>query len=147
MNFLGSLPVFVLNAALVGGFVLVGGVGYATGGLEAALASVALFAVAGFRLIPSLTGFQSIVTTTTANVPHVQAVIFDIKASQIHVDAAEKLGRDPIVGSPKVLRFDGVGFAYPGHEDDSRPARHRPRDPDRQLARVRRLFRRRASRP
>ncbi|MCD2444067.1 ABC transporter ATP-binding protein/permease [Agromyces sp. SYSU K20354] len=122
MNFLGSLPSFVLNAALVGGFVLVGTVGYLTGGLQAALASVALFAVAGFRLIPALTGFQSIVTTTTANVPHVQAVIFDIKASQIHVDAAEKLGRDPIVGSPKVLRFDGVSFAYPGHEDT--PAVH-----------------------
>ena len=122
MNFLGSLPSFVLNAALVGGFVLVGTVGYLTGGLQSALASVALFAVAGFRLIPALTGFQSIVTTTTANVPHVQAVIFDIKASQIHVDAAEKLGRDPIVGSPKVLRFDDVSFAYPGHEDA--PALH-----------------------
>jgi len=122
MNFLGSLPSFVLNAALVGGFVLVGTVGYVTGGLESALASVALFAVAGFRLIPALTGFQSIVTTTTANVPHVQAVIFDIKASQIHVDAAEKLGKDPIEGSPKVLRFDDVSFAYPGHEDS--PAVH-----------------------
>lgn len=117
MNFLGSLPAFVLNAALVGGFVLVGGIGYATGGMQSALASVALFAVAGFRLIPSLTGFQSIVTTTTANVPHVQAVIFDIKASQIHVDAAETLGQEPIHGTPKVLRFEGVSFAYPGHED------------------------------
>jgi len=52
MNFLASVPVFVLNAALVGGFVLVGGVGFAIGGASTALASVALFAVAGFRLIP-----------------------------------------------------------------------------------------------
>jgi ATP-binding cassette, subfamily B, bacterial PglK len=122
MNFLGSLPVFVLNAALVGGFLLVGGIGYATGGMQSAIGSVALFAVAGFRLIPSLTGFQSIITTTTANVPHVQGVIFDIKASQIHIAAAEKLGREPIVGEPDALRLSGVSFAYPGHEDT--PAVH-----------------------
>ncbi|MFK4729868.1 ABC transporter ATP-binding protein [Agromyces mediolanus] len=122
MNFLSSLPVFVLNAALVGGFILVGGIGFATGGLEAALASVALFAVAGFRLIPSLTGFQGIVTTTTANVPHVQAVIFDIKASQLHIDVAEKLGREPIDGTPRSLRLEGVSYGYPGHEET--PAVH-----------------------
>lgn len=122
MSFLSSLPVFVLNAALVGGFILIGGVGYAFGGLSTAVASVALFAVAGFRLIPSLTGFQSIVTTTTANVPHVQGVIFDIKASQIHIEAAERLGREPIVGTPDALRMRGVSFGYPGHEDT--PAVH-----------------------
>ncbi|GAA3897828.1 ABC transporter ATP-binding protein [Microbacterium invictum] len=122
MSFLGSLPVFVLNAALVGGFLLVGTLGYATGGIAAAVASVGLFAVAGFRLIPSLTGFQSIVTTTTANVPHVQGVIFDIKASQIHIAAAERLGQEPIVGTPDALRLKGVAFAYPGHEDT--PAIH-----------------------
>jgi len=117
MNFLGSLPSFVLNSALVGGFVLVGGLGYLIGGMQAALASVALFAVAGFRLVPSLTGFQSIVTTTTANVPHVQAVIFDIKSSELYVSLAERLGRDPIEGTPRVLELRGVSFGYPGHED------------------------------
>ncbi|WJL95090.1 ABC transporter ATP-binding protein [Microbacterium sp. ET2] len=121
-NFLGSLPGFVLNGALVGGFLLVGGLGYVTGGMEAAVASVALFAVAGFRLIPSLTGFQSIIVTTTANVPHVQAVIFDIKASQIHLEVAERLGRQPIEGEPEMLRLEGVAFGYPGHEDT--PAIH-----------------------
>lgn len=117
MNFLGSLPAFVLNSALVGGFVLVGGLGYLIGGMQEALASVALFAVAGFRLVPSLTGFQSIVTSTTANVPHVQAVIFDIKSSELYVSLAEKLGNDPIEGTPRVLELSGVSFGYPGHED------------------------------
>lgn len=122
MNFLGSLPMFVLNAALVGGFVLVGGLGYVVGGMTSAIGSVALFAVAGFRLIPSLTGFQSVVTTTTANVPHVQGVIFDIKASRIHIESAERLGQDPIVGDPQMLRLENVLFHYPGHEDT--PALH-----------------------
>ncbi|MDQ0645033.1 ABC transporter ATP-binding protein [Microbacterium murale] len=122
LNFLGSLPGFVLNTALVGGFVIVGGVGYAIGGMEQALASVALFAVAGFRLIPSLTGFQSIITTTTANVPHVQAVIFDIKSSENYVAQAEQLGRDPIEGVPRMLRLRDVAFGYPDREDT--PAVH-----------------------
>ena len=117
MNFLGSLPAFVLNSALVGGFVLVGGLGYLIGGMQEALASVALFAVAGFRLVPSLTGFQSIVTSTTANVPHVQAVIFDIKSSELYVSLAENLGNEPIEGTPRVLELSGVSFGYPGHED------------------------------
>ena len=122
MNFLGALPAFVLNAALVGGFILVGGIGYVDGGMTKALASVSLFAVAGFRLIPSLTGFQSIVTTTTANVPHVQAVTVDIEAAQQHVAEAEVLGKEPIVGIPRVLELTDVSFAYPNHEDT--PAIH-----------------------
>lgn len=122
LSFLSSLPNFVLNAALVGGFLLVGGIGYATEGEGAALASVALFAVAGFRLIPSLTGFQSIMTITKANLPHVEAVITDIRSSRIYIEAAEKLGKDPIEGTPHALRMTGVGFSYPGHEDN--PAIH-----------------------
>lgn len=127
MNFLGAVPAFVLNAALVGGFVLVGAVGYASGGggdsgMQDALAGVALFAVAGFRLVPSLTGFQSIVTTTTANVPHVQAVIFDLQVSDKYLEVAEELGQDAIVGSPKMLTLSGVSFGYPKHEDT--PALH-----------------------
>lgn len=127
MNFLGSVPGFVLNAALVGGFVLVGSIGYIRGsidgtGMQQALAGVALFAVAGFRLVPSLTGFQSIVTTTTANVPHVQAVIFDIKANELYISVAEKLGKKPIKGTPERLTLTNVSFGYPGHEDT--PAVH-----------------------
>lgn len=127
LNFLGSVPGFVLNAALVGGFVLVGAVGYLSGGggasgLQEALGSVALFAVAGFRLVPSLTGFQSIVTRTTANVPHVEAVIFDLQVSQKYLEVAEKLGQEPIKGSPKMLTLEGVSYGYPKHEDT--PAVH-----------------------
>ncbi|MDR2999464.1 MAG: ABC transporter ATP-binding protein/permease [Microbacterium sp.] len=127
MNFLGAVPGFVLNAALVGGFVLVGAVGYIGGGggengMQEALAAVALFAVAGFRLVPSLTGFQSIVTRTTANVPHVEAVIFDLQVSEKYLEVAEKLGQEPIEGAPQKLTLSGVSFGYPKHEDT--PAVH-----------------------
>lgn len=113
MNFLGSLPGFVLNAALVGGFLLIGGVGMLMGDMQSALASVALFAVAGFRLVPSLTGFQGIVTATTANLPHVEGVIEDIQASHVYLEQQEHLGQVPLAAEPQALTFSGVSFAYP----------------------------------
>src|SRR5690625_4373129 len=57
-QYYNQMPRFVLDAGMVGGFVVVGGVGYLGGlpdaGPTAAMTSVALFAVAGCRLVPSL---------------------------------------------------------------------------------------------
>lgn len=121
LSFLGSLPRFVLDAALVGGMLLVGAFGFITGGLSTAIASVALFGVAGFRLVPSLTGFQAVITTTTGNIAHVTAVIQDIHAAEGYLERAERIGHDPIVGEPHTLRLRDVEFTYPG---SSTPAVH-----------------------
>ena len=114
LSFLGVVPKFVLDAALVGGFLLVGGAAYAVGGMTEAIAAVALFGVAGFRLVPSLTGFQSIITTTHANIPQVSAVIFDIEAAAGYLERAEKIGHEPLESEPKVLELKNVEFTYPG---------------------------------
>lgn len=113
INFLGTMPKFVLDSAIIGGFVLVGGLSYFIGGPAAAIAGVALFGVAGFRLVPSLTGFQSIITTTTANVAHVQAVVDDIQASRNYLAHADDIGHHPIIGAPRAVQFKGVAFEYP----------------------------------
>lgn len=118
-NFLSALPVFVLNAALVGGFLLIGGVGYLVGGMDTAVASVALFAVAGFRLVPSLTAFQGIVTSTTASLSHVEGVILDVNASRLYIDEEENLGQDPLVAEPMMLRIRDVAFTYPQRDEPS----------------------------
>ena len=114
INFLSALPKFVLDAAIVGGFLLVGGVTYLTAGPTASIAAVALFGVAGFRLVPSLTGFQALISTMTANIPHVDAVLRDIDASRRYLEHAETIGHDPILGRPDRLVLDGVRFSYPG---------------------------------
>lgn len=114
LSFLGAVPKFVLDAALVGGFLLVGGVAYVSGGLPAAFVAVALFGVAGFRLVPSLTGFQSIITTTHANIPHVHAVMADIDAANTYIERAERIGHDPLPASPRSLELRNVEFTYPG---------------------------------
>ncbi|RKQ85928.1 ATP-binding cassette subfamily C protein [Mycolicibacterium mucogenicum 261Sha1.1M5] len=120
ISFLGAVPKFVLESALIGGFVLVGGVAYASGGgMAAAFAAVALFGVAGFRLVPSLTGFQAIITQTHSNLPQVQAVMDDIDLAQGYLERAEVIGHKPLADEPRTLEFLNVDFTYP-HSD--RPA-------------------------
>lgn len=114
ISFLGSVPRFVLDAAVIGGLVLVGGVAYVVGGMGYAIGALALFGIAGLRLVPSLTGFQSIVTTLTSNSPHVEAVVRDIEAAKIYVAHAETVGNTPIDGAPEVVTLDDVSFTYPG---------------------------------
>lgn len=116
IHFIGAVPRFVLDAGLIGGFLLVGGVAYLLQGPEGALASVALFGVAGFRLVPSLTSLQAILTTTQANSPHVQAVLEDIAQSRGYIERAEVIGHEPLDGEPRVLRFESAGFTYPGSD-------------------------------
>jgi ABC-type multidrug transport system fused ATPase/permease subunit len=116
IHFISAVPRFVLDAGLIGGFLLVGGFAYLINGPAGALASVALFGVAGFRLVPSLTSLQSILTTTQANSAHVQAVLEDIAQSRGYIERAEVIGHEPIVGEPQVLRFENAAFTYPSSE-------------------------------
>ncbi|WP_341954149.1 ABC transporter ATP-binding protein [Salinibacterium sp. TMP30] len=114
INFLSAVPKFVLDAALIGGFLLVGGFAYVEGGLADALAAIAIFGVAGFRLVPALTGFQSVLTVTHASSPHVQAVIDDIYQSRVYIERAETIGHDPIGEAPRSLELENVSFTYEG---------------------------------
>ncbi|WP_254367350.1 ABC transporter ATP-binding protein [Microbacterium sp. NC79] len=117
LNFLASMPRFILDSALVGGFLLVGGFALFTSGPESAIAAVALFGVAGMRLVPALTGFQALVNQLTSNIPHVSAVIDDINSAQEYVENAEKIGHDPIVGNPRELVLSDVSYTYPNSSE------------------------------
>ena len=114
LQFLSAMPRYVLESALVGGFLLIGGVAYATGGATAAFSALALFGVAGFRMVPAVTSFQSVIATTAANIPNVQAVIGDIKAAEGYIANAETVGRAPLDREPEILTLRGVAFSYPG---------------------------------
>ncbi|HZK05368.1 MAG TPA: ABC transporter ATP-binding protein [Actinomycetaceae bacterium] len=114
IQFLGAVPKFVTEAALIGGFVLVGGLGFLQGGVTQAFTSIALFGLAGFRMIPSLLRFQNVMTSTSATLPHARAVIRDIRAAESYVAEAEKIGQEPLRGEPQTLILDDVEFTYPG---------------------------------
>lgn len=114
IRFLATVPKFVIDMALIGGFVLIGTVGFFTGGIGTAMSSVAIFALAGFKMVPALTTIQGQVTLVQSTLPYTELVMADIREAADFRDNAEKLGKTPISGEPKMLDLRDVEFTYPG---------------------------------
>lgn len=119
LSFLGSVPKFVVESALVGGFLLIGGVAYITGGAGEAFSAIALFGVAGFRMIPSLITFQGVISSATATLPQVDMIIDDILLTRKYQERAEDLGADPLPHRIDALTLNKVSFRY---APDAEPA-------------------------
>lgn len=114
IQFLASVPKFIMDGALIGGFLFVGVFSYLIeGSLEAAIFSVVLFAVAGMRLIPAMTSYQSANNTLNANRAQVAAVIQDIHTAEKFQAEAEQIGKAALIDEPSSLSLDGVTFTYP----------------------------------
>lgn len=118
-SFLAIVPTFAFEAALIGGIVIIGIVSFAQGGMQAALASVALFSATGFRLIPALTGMQSGLVQAGASrqwavdvVSDLTSTATDLQTSRVPEDTATLAER------PVRLSLDDVHFRYPGADVD-----------------------------
>lgn len=120
-QFLAQVPRYVLETAIIGGIVLVGIVGFATGGIDGATAAVALFGLAGFRMAPSIVRFQGVLSQLNVSAPHAQAVLDEVRRSE--AVTAQLSDRDalPLPDDPSVIRFDRVSFRY---SPDGQPAVH-----------------------
>lgn len=116
IRFLGAVPKFIVDIALIGGVFLVGGVSYLSGGMQSALVAVAVFAIGGFRMVPAITGLQAQMNQISAALPHADAVVRDILSARSYLDHAEQVGTDPIDWEPKRLELADVTFTYPGAE-------------------------------
>ena len=114
IRFLATVPKFVIDMALIGGFVLIGTVGFFSGGIGTAMSSVAIFALAGFKMVPALTTIQGQITLVQSTLPYTELVMADIREAADFRDNAEKLGKTPITGDPKILELRNVEFTYPG---------------------------------
>ncbi|NEN07088.1 ABC transporter ATP-binding protein [Diaminobutyricibacter tongyongensis] len=114
IQFFGIVPRYVLETALIGGFVLVGVVGYlTTGGIVGAVTAVSVFSLAGFRMVPSITRFQAIVSVTAANIPHARNVIDDIHSMEkLQLISQEGLDSGTLAEHPSNLELRDVGFRY-----------------------------------
>ena len=118
-SFLGILPGFAYEAALLGGIVLIGGFAFFDGGMQAALASVALFATTGFRLIPALTGVQGGIVQATASIPGARDVVGDLIAAENDMSTSQTpADTDELAERPQLLRLADVRFRYPSAEED-----------------------------
>jgi ABC-type multidrug transport system fused ATPase/permease subunit len=117
-SFLASVPRFIFDAAIIGGFIVVGAASYLSSGgnMNSTISAVALFGIAGFRLVPSLTGFQTVITRTITSAPYVDAVITDIETSKKFLADQEILGKEPLPGEPQLLELQDVAFTFPGSD-------------------------------
>ncbi|MGB3829560.1 MAG: ABC transporter ATP-binding protein [Ornithinimicrobium sp.] len=112
-SFLGAIPRYVLEAGLIGGLGLGASIGYLQDGIPGALAAVALFGVAGFRIIPSLTRFQTIMAQTGANLPFAQQVLAEIDRGKAYEEAERIAGSTELPDDAVSLRLEAVTFSYP----------------------------------
>lgn len=110
--FLGQLPRYALEAGLVGGFLIVGGVGLLLGGVEQAIAAVALFGLAGFRVAPSVIRFQSVLSQMIALSEYPRLVLAELDESER--TRGETLTEDvkELPSSPQAIELRGVTFSY-----------------------------------
>ncbi|MGB5936523.1 MAG: ABC transporter ATP-binding protein [Ornithinimicrobium sp.] len=118
-SFLGAIPRYVLEAALIGGLGLGATIGGIQDGVSGALAAVALFGVAGFRIIPSLTRFQTIMAQSGASLPFAQQVLAEIERGRTYPDRAEVEPGAALTVEGSCLRLNDVSFTYPGAEHPS----------------------------
>lgn len=114
IRFMATVPKFVIDMALIGGFLLIGTVGYLIGGIQVAMSSVAIFGLAGFKMVPALTQMQSQLTLVQSTLPYTETVMGDIRDAAEYRKNAEKLGKTPIKHEPKMLELKNVEFTYPG---------------------------------
>lgn len=115
IRFMQSIPKFVIDMALIGGFILIGGFGYFFGGgIGPAMSGVAVFALAGFKMVPALTTMQSQLTLVQSTLPYSELVMNDINEAEEFRRNAEQLGKQKIDGEPRELNLQNVGFTYPG---------------------------------
>lgn len=117
LQFLNQLPRFVLETAIVGGFVLVGTAGYLLGGISEALTSIALFALAGFRMAPSVVRFQSVVSQVSAARPHAQRIVDEIRRSEQSRRHLLNRTSESLPENPRELALQDVSFTYSADTD------------------------------
>jgi ATP-binding cassette, subfamily B, bacterial PglK len=111
---ISQIPRYVLETALVVGFALLGGVGYLTGGPAGAISAIGLFAVAGFRLIPSLTRMQAVQSSVNTSGSFARQIVQDIREGEQEMarQTAERPQHElPARAADIVLR--DVSFSYP----------------------------------
>lgn len=117
ISFLSIVPGFAFEAALIGGVILIGASSYLLqgGDMQAALASVALFAATGFRLIPALTGMQASLVQAGQALAMTRDVIGDLTSTEQDMQSSQTPNDSATLASrPRELRLESVSFRYPG---------------------------------
>jgi len=122
LAFLSIVPKYTFESALIGGFLLVGGVTYLVQGPETALVALGLFAVTGFRMMPAMNGVQSSFTAASSSEVYAREVIKNLtRLREEQLDPDEQVHTDQVQlpDTPKLLALNDVSFRYPKADVDA----------------------------
>lgn len=111
--YLGEMPKYVLELAFISGIALMSVVAFWRSSSEEALLTLALFAGAGTRMLPSLVRLSGSLSQIRYGAPLTRLVIDDLH----QFDSPLAPAAEPMPAGDLVL--DDVGFSYPGSD---RPA-------------------------
>lgn len=112
MYFFGQLPRYALEAGLIVGFVVIGGVGFLLGGIEQAIAAVALFALAGFRMAPSVIRVQSVLALMVSISEYPRRVLAELADTESSTAEVAARPSDPVPEHPRQIVVKDVEFTY-----------------------------------
>lgn len=112
-DFLSQLPKHVMEILFVIGIGVLTGISVlGTSSSKQALAAIALFAAAGFRVLPSIVRIMSSLNNMRAGRFSVDKIIPDVQSA--HDLAATSTPTGPPLTFEKELRADGISYTYPG---------------------------------
>jgi ABC-type multidrug transport system fused ATPase/permease subunit len=111
--FLGMLPRYTMELVLSIGLVVVCGVAYLVNGDQGAIEAVAIFGVAGFRLLPSINRIQGLILLLFSAVPTARLSHLEPTTS-----GARAFGTEP-PHNDEILVFENVTFRYPDAQTDA----------------------------
>jgi len=112
LYFLSQLPRYALESGLIVGFLVVGGVGFLTGGLEQAIAAVALFALAGFRMAPSVIRFQSVLAQMVSIAEYPRRVLSELADTEESAAGIASRPTRALPEHPSTIALENVSFSY-----------------------------------
>ena len=115
--FLSELPRYALEMGLIGGFVVIGGVGFLLGGVEQAIAAVGLFALAGFRVAPSIIRFQSVLSSMITVAEFPRMVLAELNATEKWGQEIAARTATSLPSHPRAIEVEAVGFRYDADGD------------------------------
>lgn len=110
--FLGQVPRYVLESGIIGGFVVVGCAGFLLGGQQAAVTAIAMFGLAGFRMAPSVTRFQSIMSQMLSSAAYPRRVLDELHETEALLATTSHRPSLTVPENPQRITVDDVTFRY-----------------------------------
>ncbi|UOE44314.1 ABC transporter ATP-binding protein [Agromyces larvae] len=111
VQYLSQSPRYVVEAAIIGGFALIGGTALAIGGPDYALFSIAVFGLAGFRLTPSVIRVQSIANSLQYAEPQARRVVDELLVASDRPRPSQPTGVT-LPPHPRAIEIDRVGVRF-----------------------------------